>query len=174
MGNPRKRRRITGDAWVLGLLLLTGCVGYQLGSMLPRGLQTVHIPTARNLTPEPLLEDEVTRAIIRACQNDGSLRLADAQTADAVLQVEVEGFELSPLAFDRDMRAQAREYRLTLTAVMALHWRETGEPIVPAQRVSGESTFPFDGDLASAKRIALPEAAEDLARIMITRLVETW
>lgn len=155
-------------------LVASGCVGYQLGSMLPPDIQTVHIPTFVNDTEEPLIEVEATRAAVRAIQRDGSLRLAGEETADAVLLVTLTDFRLQPLAFGLERRAAAEEYRMYLTATYELQRRTTGEVIVGSPRIRGESTFFFTGDLTSAKLDALPEAAEDLGRQIITEAVEMW
>ena len=53
-------------------LLLTGCTGYRLGSMLPPEIKTVYVPTFANQTTEPLLEMEATDAVIVEFQQDGS------------------------------------------------------------------------------------------------------
>ncbi len=156
------------------LLSLSGCVGYQLGSMLPPDIRTVYVPTFANETEEPLIEVEATRAAIRAIQRDGSLQLAGDDVADAVLEVTLINFDLVPLAFARERRAAAEEYRLYLTAAYTLRRRATGETIIESPRIRGESTFFFVGDLTSAKQDALPDAAEDLGRRIINEAVEMW
>lgn len=156
------------------LLWGAGCAGYRLGSMLPPDIRTVYVPTFDNETDEPLIEVEATRAAIRAIQRDGSLRLAGDDMADAILEVTLIDFDLEPLAFSRDRRAAAEEYRLNLTAKYTLSRRTTGEIIIESPRIRGENTFFFTGDLTSAKQDALPGAAEDLGRRIITEAVEMW
>ena len=169
---------IGAGAAMCGLLLLlfsgVGCVGYHLGSMLPPDIQTVHVPTFVNETEEPLIEAESTRAALRAIQRDGSLQLTNEDVADAVLEVTLINFNLEPLAFSRDRRTAAEEYRLSLTARYVLRRRATGEVIVESPRIHGENTFFFTGDLTSAKLDALPGAAEDLGRRIISDAVEMW
>ena len=63
-------------AAALLLLLSAGCANYRLGSMLPADLKTVYVPTRKNETAEPLIEQDVTRAILSQIQMDGSLRVA--------------------------------------------------------------------------------------------------
>ena len=38
--------------------LLGGCLGYRLGTTLPPGIRSLHVPTFVNLTGEPGLESE--------------------------------------------------------------------------------------------------------------------
>jgi len=153
---------------------LTGCVGYQLGSMLPPDVRTVHVPTFINETEEPLLEIETTRAAISEIQRDGSLRIASADEADALLTVRIINFRLQPLAYDRDRRAAAEEYRMFITASIVLTRQSTQEVIAQNPRVTGEATFILAGDMTSSKQTALPAASRDLAHLIISRLVEAW
>ncbi len=151
-----------------------GCVGYQLGSMLPSDIQTVHIPTFINETEEPLLEIATTRAVISEVQRDGSLRIAAAEEADAVLTVRLTDFRLQPLAYDRNRRAAAEEYRMFITASIVMIRRDTQEVIVEDARITGDATFFLMGDMTSSKQSGLPDAARDLAQQIISRLVEAW
>ncbi len=160
--------------FALGLLLyITGCVGYQLGSMLPPDIRSVYIPTFVNDTDEPLLEIGTTRAAIEEFQRDGSLNVLSERNADTILHVNLTHFDLLPLAFDENTRTLADEYRILLTASILLKHRVSDE-VIAKQTVQGDSTFIFSGDLTSAKRRAIPEAAEDLAHNIVERVVEAW
>lgn len=159
---------------VVLLLAITGCAGYQLGSMLPPDIQTVFVPTFNNETDEPLLEVEATRRTITTIQRDGSLRIAPRADADSELVVTLTDFDMHALAFDRDRRAAAEEYRIYITAAIRLERIGTGEIIAEDARVRGETTFELFGDLTSAKLDAIPDASEDLAQQIISALVEAW
>jgi outer membrane lipopolysaccharide assembly protein LptE/RlpB len=153
---------------------LTGCVGYKLGSMLPADIRTVYVPTFHNDTLEPLLEVETTRQAISAIQRDGSLRIAAEDVADAILTVRLNNFEIMPIGYDVNRRAAAEEYRMYITASFELTRRTTQEVLVQQGGVRGESTFLLTGDLTSAKQAGIPDAAEDLAQLLIGRIVEAW
>ncbi len=158
----------------VAMISMTGCVGYQLGSMLPPDINTVYVPTFENNTDEPLLEVNTTRAITQEIQRDGSLRIAGSEDADAVLEVTLIDFRLSPVAYDRDRRARAEEYRLIITADILMTRQTTGEVIVESPGVWGEADFLLVGDLTTSKQTAIPRASQDLARQIVTRMVETW
>ena len=153
---------------------LTGCVGYQLGSMLPADIRTVHVPTFVNKTDEPLVEVETTRAFIEQVQFDGSLKIADADVADSVIEVTVLEFDMSPIAYSRSRETLAEEYRITLTSHVIFRRRATGEVLFESPNIQGETTFQVAGDLSSGKRFALPGAADDLARDILETIVELW
>ena len=159
---------------LLALLAGPGCASYQLGSMLPPDIRSVHVPTFLNETGEPLIEVETTRAIIRAIQRDGSLLIAGEEDADAVLSVVLTDFHLQALGFDRERRAAANEYRMRIRAQLVLTRRETGAVIAQSPRIVGESTFIVTGDMTSAKQRAIPDAADDLAQLLISEIVEAW
>lgn len=161
---------LTGSA----LYLLTGCVGYQLGSMLPYDIKSVYIPTFVNETTEPLLEVDTTQAVIEEFQRDGSLYVTDKSNADTILYGSLTKYDLSPLAFDEERNTLANEYRIRLSASIKLVRRGSQEVVAQSPNVEGEFTFLFSGDLTSAKRQALPEAAEDLAHDIVEQLVEYW
>ena len=69
--------RLTGSSTVIASCLwFNGCAGYQLGSMLPPDIKTVHVPNFTNKTQEPFIVTETTKAVLEELQLDGSLELA--------------------------------------------------------------------------------------------------
>lgn len=154
--------------------LVTGCAGYKLGSMLPDDIKTVHVPTFVNQTSEPLLEVDATQALIAELQRDGSLRVADAATADAIAEVTLRDYRIDPISYRGDDRTRAREYRIVISADIVMKRRVDGSIVVNARGVRGEGVFPFSGDLTSSKRRGNPLASEDLAYRLVTQIVEVW
>ncbi len=171
---PRLFPLVVPIGCALVAVLLAGCVGYRLGSMLPADIQTVHVATFFNETDEPLIELDTTRAALRTLRRDGSLRIAAEGEADAILVVTLTDFRLEALGYDRERRVAADEYRMRITASYVLTRADTGEVVAEDPRVIGESEFVLLGDMTSAKQGALPDAAEDLAQRMISSMVEMW
>lgn len=165
---------------LLGLSALAlgcqGCsqLGYNLGSMLPPDISSVHVPLVDNRTDEPDIESDVTTAVIDFIQRDGSLSIASEADADAVLHVIVQRYEIVPIAFESERRTAAEEYRIYLTASIALIRQADGEVIAESPGVRGESTFELAGDMTSSKLVGLPDAAEDLAHDIVEKIVEYW
>jgi outer membrane lipopolysaccharide assembly protein LptE/RlpB len=154
--------------------LLSGCAGYRLGSMLPPDIKTVHVPTFINQTLEPQIEMEATRSALSEFQRDGSLKLTSEDAADAILQVKLTDYRLTPLQYDNTRLTAATEYRITLYASITLTRRSDHKVIVEHPRCYGESTFPMVGDLSSSKRVGLPKAAKDLAHDIVQKVTEVW
>ncbi len=166
----------------LRVLLLTVCVasaaflsscGYRLGTSLPPGIRSVHIKPFANQSEEPDTENAATRAIISEFIRDGTLDVVDASKADIVLQGVITKHNLIALDYDQDTSSTPEEYRLVLTAHIKLVHRLTDEVMLDMTR-QGDSDFFIEGDLTSAKRTALPEAAEDLAHDIVDAVVEYW
>lgn len=152
---------------------LTGCVGYRLGNTLPKDLKTVYVPTFINKTDEPMVESEATKATIQELQMDGSLEVVGQEFADSILEVSIVSIKFQPLSFQLDSRKTANEYRLYLTADLIFKRAKTSE-VLARRRVVGEGTFLPAGDIASAKRLALPAVSKDLAHRIVEAVVEYW
>ena len=153
---------------------LQGCAGYRLGSMLPSGISSVHVPTFQNNTDQPQIEFQTTQATINELIRDGSLQVESEDKADSVLRVTLIDYELVPLGFERDRSTATDEYRVLLTARIMLEDKRTGKILFEDPLIRGESTFLLDTDLTSGKRLALPEASRDLAHDIVERTVEFW
>jgi len=160
----------------LALLILSqsGCVGYQLGSMLPGDIESVYMDTVNNQTQEPLLENEVTNAILSAIQRDGSLAIETESLADSILTVTLTDFRLESVSFAATNRARPDEYRLILECRVELVRKSDGQVIVRRDRVQGREIFPLVGDVTSGQRVGLPGASADLARHVVAVLTESW
>jgi outer membrane lipopolysaccharide assembly protein LptE/RlpB len=154
-------------------LMLSGCAGYRAGSTLPKSIRTVSLSIV-NKTDEPSIEVAVMKALRAELQMDGRLEVRSQNEADAVLCVTLTRFDLDALAFNRRQGTRAEEYRMTLTASAVLSDAESKEVLQESPVVLGESEFPYVADLTSAKRSALPEAAGDLARKVVSATVTAW
>ena len=154
-------------------LILSGCAGYHVGSTLDKSIKTVSL-TIVNKTDEPSIEVAVMKALRAELQMDGRLEVRSQNEADVVLSVTLKKFDLHALAFQRKQGSLAREYRMTMTASAVLSDAETGKVILENPVVLGESDFPYGADLTSAKRSALPDAAGDLARKVVSTVVTAW
>ena len=72
------------------LLLLTGCMGYQLGGTRPEGIETVYMAPVVNTTTEPAIELQVTKALRQRLQFDGRLKLKNVLDVTILVLVEAE------------------------------------------------------------------------------------
>jgi hypothetical protein len=160
-------------AAILLVSLSVGCMGYRIGSSLPKGVRSVSVPTFKNKTSEPFLETDTTRAVIEALQTDGSLKVLDADLADARLDVVLTSLTLDPVVYERNDAKVPEEYRLRIQAKLSLVATRTNKEIV-GRSVKGEKLFKPGGDIATGKHTAIPKAAKDLAHQIVKAIVEYW
>ena len=168
------KRLFAPAAVALLLLLSAGCVNYRLGSMLPPDIATVYMPTCVNKTSEPLIEQDVTREILSEIQMDGSLRVAGADTADAILDVTLDQFWLDPVAYVSGQSSTANQYRMNIRASFVLRRRADNSVVVESPGLVGWYDFDFTGDMTSSKATALRPAAKDLGRRIVDGIVQYW
>lgn len=159
---------------IAGLLIAAGCANYRLGSMLPPDVRTVYMPTCVNQTEEPLIEQDVTRAILSQIQMDGSLRVAAEDVADTILDVTLIRFWLDPVAYVSGESSTANQYRMSIQASFVLRRRSDNSVVAEAPNLTGWYDFDFVGDMTSSKAVALGPAAEDLGRRIVNRIVQVW
>ena len=160
--------------FALILLLSSGCASYRLGSMLPPDVHTVYMPTCNNKTSEPLIEQDVTQAILSQIQMDGSLRLAPDDRADTVLNITLNQFWLDPVAYVSGESSTANQYRMNIRAAFVLYRRADKSVVAQSPSVTGWYDFDFAGDMTSSKAVALRPAAEDLGRRIVNQIVQYW
>ena len=170
-------RRILRPLAVLAIAaaaLLSGCVEYRLGSMLPNDVRTVYMPTCVNATSEPLIEMDATRAILSQIQMDGSLRIASETTADTILEVKLTKFKLDPVGYVSGDSSTVNQYRMRITASFVLRRQSDNTVVAESPSVTGWYDFDFTGDLTSSKAVALRPAAEDLGRRIVAAITQYW
>jgi len=156
-------------------LLLEGCAGYQLGPATPGYLRQVHtlaIPTFSNITLAPRIEVLVTSTVIKQFQQDGTFRMVNADVADATLKAEIIGVNRSPARSVRGNVLSTTEFNLGMTVKYTVLGRD-GKTL-GAGTVGGSTSFFVGSDVSTDERQAMPLAAEELARHLVSQLSEGW
>lgn len=182
IGAKNKMKRILQVTSILLIsVVLTGC-GYSVRSASLGKLKTIYIEPFKNKISYgsqnsrniylPLLEVNVTNAIIDRYLFDGNLKIGKSGTADLVLKGELLDYHRDPLRYTDSNDVQ--EYRITITIAMTLFdnadqkvlWTETG--------FAGDTTYFTTGAQAKSETTALQDALTDLARRVVERTVENW
>ncbi len=166
-------RSFTAGVAALALAFLAGCTNYQVGTTLPRHLRSISVDTFRNECGEPLLEAEVTRAVLQEIQREGQLRLLDSETAAIHLTGTLVSYSLEPMRYDQNRPRTVSEYRSLVKARIRAVETRTGRVIVE-QTVVGDATLSAAGDLTTLRRMALPEAARQAAHEIVNAVVSAW
>ena len=162
--------------WLTGCLcaLAVGCAAYQLGPTSALPYRSVAVLMFRNKTLKPQLEAQVTNAIIKRFQTDGTLRIESAANCDVVVTGQIIKFERQELRAVRTDVNTPREYRITITARIEARQRSTGELVFAPLTVEGRADTFIGTDLQSADEQALPLIAADLANRVVPLLAERW
>ena len=156
---------------------LGGC-GYSFRGNLPAHIQTVAVPVFTNKTQEPAVENAITAAVINAFASGGRLRVVPLEQADSVLEGEITGYALQPLAFDRNINVQ--EYRLLVTLNIqfrdtrrgAVLWRQEGLQEKGDFRLAGQPGTV--GTTIGREEGAVREAAVEIGRRIVTLAVDRF
>ena len=184
----RKNRGFLKNLFIIsGLctLFLAGC-GYTTRSLIADKYQSVYITPFVNKIDfisetevankyrvyRPMLESEITKAIIDKFIADGNLQVVKKESADLILTGDLVEFRKDPLRYtDND---DVAEYRLNMVINMKLldtiHnkivWEENG--------FTGDFSYFTTGPLAQSEDDAVNSAVRDLARRIVERTVEQW
>lgn len=90
--------------------------GYHLvgtSSSLPEEVKIIYIPTFKNNTSQPEIEERLTDAVSKEVSQRGILKLARSlEEADGILEGEINQFDLVPVNLDKDGRAL--EYQIVV------------------------------------------------------------
>ena len=161
----------------LGLLAfcpwLSGCAGYHLGTVNAYGIHSIHVNVFKNKVLVPRIEEQMSNAVVRQFQIDGSIHIASPDQADAIMDGEIIAWERHPLRFQKKDLLVTREYRLVIAAHITVKDKQ-GKILVDRKRLEGETTFFIGDDLVASERQALPVAADDLAKNIVEQVVEGW
>lgn len=170
-------------------LALSGCLGYRIGPAKPhylKDVQTISIPTFENKTLLPRVEVLVTGTVIKQFQQDGTYKIATGNTADATLKGEISRITRSPARSVVGNVLATSEFNLTVHVKYRLVGPD-GKSLGPSGDVVGTTSFFVStssnntgtnqqvlGDVTTDERQALPLAAEELAKRLVTQLSEGW
>ena len=157
-------------------LLLSGCAGYHLGPATPAYLRQIHsiaMPTFKNMTLVPRVEALVTGTVIKQFQQDGTFRIANEESADAVLKGEIIAVGRSPARSLRGNVLATTEFNLVLRVRYTLVGRD-GKTIAGPSEAAGTTSFFVGEDVNTDERQALPLAAEEMAVHLVSQLSEGW
>jgi outer membrane lipopolysaccharide assembly protein LptE/RlpB len=113
---------------IVCVVLMMGC-GYQMvgkETHISPGLNSIAIPTFKNLTYEPGIEVQFTQGFLREFILDRRVKVVDRAEADSILEGVVVSYNLFSVAYDRS--GFVSEYQINVLVGLALK-KKTGEVI---------------------------------------------
>lgn len=164
---------------------IAGC-GYTTRSAIVTAYKTVYVERFKNKidytsefsegrkikTYYPLIETNITTAVVDRFLFDGNLKIAKAENADVILRGELLDYIRDVLRYDDSNNPQ--EYRVSLVVRLILWDPKEDKPIWEEKRFIGDSTYFVSGSLAKSESSAINDAVTDLARRIVERTVEQW
>lgn len=159
------------------ILLLAGC-GYALvgrGSNVPDDVRLVFLEPLENLTPRAEVEQFLGQAIADELVTRQRFSLAtERAAADALLRGAVVAFNVTPVTFDSDGRAQ--EYEIAITArVSFVRNNEESDVLWSNDRYLFKEVYEIEDSEANffdRENLAIEESSERFAETMVTDLLE--
>ena len=145
-----------------------GC-GYQMvgkETHIPPALNSIAIPTFKNLTFEPGIEVQFTQGFLREFILDRRVKVVDRSEADSILEGTVISYNLFSVAYDRS--GFVSEYQINVLVRLALKKR-TGEMIWQENGLSETLWFRASSDVLvnEANRTA---ALQRIGRLIAERI----
>ena len=163
-------------------LILGGCAGYHIGPIKPArfdGVKTLAVSTFKNDTLQPRVEVLLANSVIKQIQQDGTYKIADEATADALLEGTLEEIRRRPSRYVRGNVLQTQEYTLQIRVHYKVTQRGTGK-LLDDRMVTGSTSFFVSGsgsiavDVNQDELQAFPLAAEEMAVRLVSQISEGW
>lgn len=165
-------RALRFTAAALASLVFSGCVGYQLGGAKPSALANVRsiaVPMFENQTFEPRVGVLATNATVNALAADGVYGIKTKADADAILKATVTEIDYTQIRSSRLDTLRPTE----LESVVAVEWKLTDSQtnrVLDSGIALGTSRLFLDPNVQTSRTNALPDAVEDAARSIASRL----
>jgi len=171
------------------LLIVSGC-GYTTRSMISNRFRSIYITPFVNkidFTQEtalaskykvnrPLLESEITKAVIAKYVFDGNVRPQDKESADLTLKGELVEFRRDPLRYTENNDVE--EYRINIVVNISLRDNRENKVVWEENGFTGDSSyftsFATGNVTIKSEDTAITDAVKDLARRIVERTVEQW
>src|SRR5204863_456482 len=131
--------------------------------------------TQRWPTPDPAVEHVLAQAVVHAFSTNGRLRVVKPEEADALLEGEVVGYQIQPLALDP--RANIQQYRLLVTMNLKMRDVRRNTLLFEQARFQEKSDFRVVGAVSQTiarEETALQAAAVDIARAIVSLAIDRF
>lgn len=156
--------------------LLCSC-GYHMGSMMHPQIKTIAFADIQNETKEPMLTSTMRRELAGQFQFDGSLRIAEKETADCILYMKIIKVKTGTIredSSDGQETYRPAEFGMEITADFTVIVPGRSEPLIPMRRISARSIYQYQADPQLGRLNGLRQACFELARLAVQYTTEAW
>lgn len=176
--------RIVG-AGVLALVLLSaGCGTFHTGSLMHPDVETIALGEVHNDTELHGFNGVLRNCLSAELMRDGSARLVDPGTADALMQVRLADVRVSAASTAKvrsedasvnDSHSyQVDTYRASVTLQVSLVAPGKATPLVEWRRVKGTAEFARTAEMVDARRDGIEQAMVNACRQAVLEIGESW
>lgn len=168
MRKPDRLPRIPGRVRLLlsgSPLLLASCLYSFTGGGLPPGIRTVAVLPFDNLTPEPTLTSEITKAVREAVESRLGLRAAGEDQADALVKGSISRYDPDlPLSFTgqgADNRVEVTKRMVQITVTVQIFDQKQNKVLWERQGITVQGEYDPNRE-ADGRKKALGKLINDI------------
>lgn len=162
-------------AALFGVLALTGCAHYRLGTGGPVSFRTLYVEPVANKTLLPQSQALVSTRVRETFARDGRVALAnDTAGADATLTIVINDYHRDIAAVREGDTGLARKFNLTLGALCTLRDNRTGRTLFENRPVTAVREAFTDSGQLQAEYQTLPLLADALAAKIAHTALDVW
>jgi len=171
---------------ILGLILLTiisSCRGYHIGNLKHPDIDSIAVMPIENVSNHPQLSVDVQSGLRMAIQGDGTYKLKDSKQADCIIYAKV--LEGRTIGVGTTYRADSKNnddgnnygttmYKYELRVEYTVLIPGQNRPLIKTAVATGENRFSALPDIEQSRVLAARNAANDVAKIIISNITEAW
>ncbi len=159
----------------LGLLGVSACSHYQLGTKTKLAFATLYVAPVENRAMLPQAQAIVATEIRDALLKDGRVTLVTSpEAADATLRITLVGYEREVAVASSVDTGLARKFALSLRAACTLTDNRTGKPLFTHREIRVTKDAYTDSGQLQAEYQALPLLAGALAGKVAHTVLDVW
>lgn len=152
--------------------LAAGCAHYSTTAGAVGGIRSVAVPLAANQTAEFGVGEKLTERLVDAFTRDGRLRVADVESADAVMHLTVQAVEDAPFTYTA--QEVTEQYRFRLVAAARLVRSRDEADLLALERLEGWGTYDASLPDAEGREPAQVRAVDMIVQEVVDRTAAGW
>ncbi|MGD8629037.1 MAG: LptE family protein [bacterium] len=167
---PVKRGNHRRYLALIALAVVLSC-GYTAGSLLPKHIKKIYIPTFENETTRYGIEQELTARVAEAFTADNRLLVVGESEADALLRGVIVEYAKGALTFDRAQTVD--EFKVEIVVSVEFEDLREGKVLWKEPEFRAWESYSDTGD-GPGEDDAVEAAINTLAVDMLSRTMEGW
>ncbi len=151
-------------------IIFCQCTYYSFSGSLAPHLDTVAVPLFTNQTAEFGVTEQLTDAIINEFTRDNTLKIADASTADILIEGEIVRINEQAGAFDQ--QETVTDYKVYITVNITCH-DQVKKQVLWEERLTQWGIYEPTGGI-EARDEGISEAIDKLSEEILNKTVAGW